>query len=127
MMPPMIRLTFAILTILLCLGCTEERTAEVIQAEQAANAKRAAALQPSAEEHVLLERLARDPFMIIETWERDENKHLVVTTAQGRELVRYVFKPAQIDEKTLTIHRINDRAVLDIGQSDQLGTGPRRP
>jgi hypothetical protein len=63
--------------------------------------------------------------MVIESWERDEQKHLVVTTGQGRERVRYVFKPARIDDKALTIHLINDRSQLEVGQSDQLGTGPR--
>lgn len=125
----MIRLTLAILTVLICLGCADQRTADEKRAadeRQAADEKRAADEKPSAEEQVLLARLARDPFMIIEFWERDENHHLVVTTAQGRERIRYVFKPTQIDDKSLAIHRINDRSVLEVSESDQLGTGPQR-
>lgn len=129
MMPPMIRLTFAIWTVLFSLGCADQRTADEVRAadeRRVANEKLAADEKPSAEEQVLLSRLARDPFMVIEFWERDESHHLVVTTGQGRERVRYVFKPTQIGEKTLTIHRINDRSVLEVGESDQLGTGPQR-
>lgn len=109
MMPPMLRPAAALLTLLACVGCIEQR----------------AEVQPTAEEQVLLSRLARDPFMVIEGWERDGDQRLVVTTGQGRERVRYVFKPAQIDDKTLTIHRIDDRSVLEVGESDRLGTGPR--
>lgn len=128
MMPPMIRLTVAILTILVALGCSEQRTAEeqrAIDLRLAAEEKRAAEEKPTAEEEVLFSRLTRDPFMVIESWERDDNKHLVVTTRQGHERYRYVFKPAQIDEKKLGIHLIDDRSVLVVGESDQLGTGPQ--
>lgn len=129
MMPPMIRLTLAIMTVLITLGCSDQRTADEQRAADqrlAAEEKRAAKEKPSAEEELLLSRLTRDPFMVIESWERDEHDHLVVTTVQGREHIRYVFKPAQIDDKTLTIHRINDRSVLEVGESDHLGTGPQR-
>jgi hypothetical protein len=71
---------------------------------------------------VLLEQLTRDPFVIIDHYERDEFEHLIVTTKQGGEKVRYIIKPIQPGNPQLNIHRINDRSQLDISESDQRGT-----
>ncbi len=77
---------------------------------------------PSDVEQVLLERLTRDQFVIIDSYERDEFDHLIVTTLQGSEKVRYIIKPVQPGNPRLNIHRINDRSQLEISESDQVGT-----
>jgi hypothetical protein len=80
---------------------------------------------PSAEEEQLLAQLTRDRFVVIDTWERDDLDHLVVTTRQGSARVRYVLKPERPGDQRLNLHKIDDRSVLEVGTSDQLGTGPR--
>lgn len=79
----------------------------------------------SPEEQVLLGQLTRDRFVEIIDQERNDLDQLVVTTRQGSQRVRYVLKPTNPGEMTLAIHRINDRSVLEVSESDQLGTGPQ--
>lgn len=80
---------------------------------------------PTAEEQVLLGQITRDPYIEIIELERDDVSHLVVTTRQGSQRVRYVLKPSNPGEMALNVHRINDRSVLEVSESDQLGTGPQ--
>ena len=77
---------------------------------------------PNPTEQVLIEQLTRDPFVIIDQYERDEFEHLIITTIQGSVRVRYIIKPIQPGNPRLNIHKINDRSNLDISESDQLGT-----
>jgi hypothetical protein len=79
----------------------------------------------SPEEQALLERLKRDAYLDIMALERDDFDHLVVTTRQGSQRVRYVIKPTRPGEAVLVLHRINDRSTLEVQESDQLGTGPQ--
>ena len=80
------------------------------------------AAQPNDVEQVILERLTRDQFVIIDSYDRDEFDHLIVNTLQGSEKVRYIIKPVQPGSPRLNIHRINDRSQLEISESDQVGT-----
>ena len=80
---------------------------------------------PTAEEQVLLAQINRDRFVKITMTERDDFNHLVVTTQQGSHFVRYVLKPARPGDANLMIHKINDRSVLVVEESAQLGTGPQ--
>lgn len=77
------------------------------------------------EEQVLLGQLKRDIYLDIMEIERDDLDHLVVTTRQGSERVRYVIKPSRPGEPNLVLHRINDRSSFEVQESDQLGTGPQ--
>jgi hypothetical protein len=79
----------------------------------------------SPEEQVLLGQLKRDIYLDIMEMERDDFDHLVVTTRQGSQRVRYVFKPSRPGEADLVLHRINDRSSFEVQESDQLGTGPQ--
>lgn len=79
----------------------------------------------SPEEQVLLDQLTRDNFVEIMATDRDDLDHLVVTTRQGSQRVRYIIKPSNPGERTLNLHKINDRSMLEISESDQLGTGPQ--
>lgn len=79
----------------------------------------------SPQEQVLLGQLKRDIYLDIMEMERDDLDHLVVTTRQGSERVRYVMKPTRPGEPDLVLHRINDRSSFDVQESDQLGTGPQ--
>lgn len=80
---------------------------------------------PSAEEQVLIGQITRDPYISIVDLERNDLDHLVVTTRQGSHLVRYVLMPSNPGDLALNIHRINDRSVLEVSESEQLGTGPQ--
>jgi hypothetical protein len=77
---------------------------------------------PTAEEQLFLNRLTRDAFVIIESYERNEFEHLIVNTQQGSQKVRYIIKPVNPGSTTLNMHRINDRAMLDVGDADYQGT-----
>jgi len=68
--------------------------------------------EPNAEEQVLLQRLTRDPSLIVETYERDSKGQLLVTTIQGSTRIRYLFTPEGPGVKTLNLHRIDDRSRL---------------
>jgi hypothetical protein len=81
--------------------------------------------QLTADEQTLLAQLTRDIYIDIMSMERDDFDHLVVTTRQGSERVRYIMKPQRPGETELFLHRINDRSVLEVEESDQLGTGPQ--
>ena len=80
---------------------------------------------PTAEEQVLLAQITRDRFVKITILERNDLEQLVVTTQQGSQYVRYVLKPARPGDANLMIHKINDRSVLEVEESDQRGTGPQ--
>jgi hypothetical protein len=95
--------------VVLMSGCADDRQAET---------------PVSPEEQVLLAQLTRDNFVEILIKERNDLDQLVVTTRQGSERVRYVFKPSNPGEMTLSIHRINDRSTVEVSESGQLGTGP---
>ncbi|MBA3698815.1 MAG: hypothetical protein H0W78_08170 [Planctomycetes bacterium] len=95
---------------LLASGCTTSTRADTV---------------PSSEEQVLLGQITRDPYIEIVDLERNDLEHLVVTTRQGSQRVRYVLKPSNPGEMALNVHRINDRSLLEISESDQLGTGPQ--
>lgn len=97
-------------TLLLACGCTTDSRADA---------------PPTPEEQVLLGQISRDPYLEIIDLERNDLDQLVVTTRQGSQRVRYVLKPSNPGEMALNVHRINDRSVLEISESDQLGTGPQ--
>ncbi len=107
---PRSALSLVILVGLLLTGCAGDRSVEV---------------PASPEEQVLLAQLTRDKFVEVIERERNDLEQLVVTTRQGSQRVRYVFKPARPGDAELMIHKINDRSVLEIEESDQLGTGPQ--
>lgn len=100
---------FAVVT-LLASGCTTSTRADIV---------------PTSEEQVLLGRITRDPYIEIVELERNDLEQLVVTTSQGSQRVRYVLKPSNPGEMALNVHRINDRSMLEVSESDQLGTGPQ--
>ncbi len=79
----------------------------------------------SPEEQLVLDQLTRDRYLDLVGVERDDLDHLVVTTRQGSERVRYVIMPSRPGEKDLVLHRINDRSTIEVEDSDQLGTGPQ--
>jgi hypothetical protein len=83
------------------------------------------AVAPTPEERVLLGQLTRDPYVEVMDLDRNDLEHLVVTTRQGSTRVRYVFKPARPGDTQLLIHKLDDRARLEVSESDQLGTGPQ--
>lgn len=80
---------------------------------------------PTAEEQILLGQITRDRFVKIVALDRNDLEQLVVTTQQGSLKVRYVLKPARPGDANLLIHKLNDRSVLTVEESDQLGTGPQ--
>jgi hypothetical protein len=88
-------------------------------------AARSADHELTAEEQVLMARLTRDPFVIIESWQRDDDGYVVVTTTQGSATSRYVFKPDRPGERALNIHHIEDVSRLDSPDPGQRGTGPQ--
>lgn len=96
--------------VLLASGCTGDTRAET---------------PPTPEEQVLIGQITRDPYMEIVDLERNDLDQLVVTTRQGSQRVRYVLKPSNPGEMALNVHRINDRSMLEVSESDQLGTGPQ--
>lgn len=77
---------------------------------------------PTAEEQLFLDRLTRDAFVIIESVERNEFEHLIVNTQQGSQKIRYLIKPITPGSPKLNIHRINDRAMLEVGEANYQGT-----
>lgn len=111
-MPPASRalLPLSAVIVLLTSGCTGDTRAET---------------PPTPEEQVLIGQITRDPYMEIVELERNDLDQLVVTTRQGSLRVRYVLKPSNPGEMALNVHRINDRSMLEISESDQLGTGPQ--
>ncbi len=111
-MPPASAASLVLLTLfaLLMVGCSGDTRTEA---------------PPSAEERVLLAQITRDPYIEIMDLERNDLDQLVVTTRQGSHRVRYVLKPTNPGELALNVHRINDRSVLEVSESDQLGTGPQ--
>jgi hypothetical protein len=70
---------------------------------------------PTAEEQALLTRLSRDPAVVVQARERNQDGYLVVTTRQGAITVRYVFAPDRFGEKTLNLHRVDDSYRLKEG------------
>lgn len=112
--PPMPLASRAFLSLaviaLLTSGCTGDSRAEA---------------PPTQEEQVLIGQITRDPYMEIIELERNDLDQLVVTTRQGSQRVRYVLKPSNPGEMALNVHRINDRSMLEVSESDQLGTGPQ--
>ncbi len=80
---------------------------------------------PTAEEQILLGQITRDRFVKIIALDRNDLEQLVVTTQQGSVNVRYVLKPARPGDANLLIHKLNDRSVLTVEDSAQLGTGPQ--
>jgi hypothetical protein len=110
-MPSALRLTLPLTALLiLASGCGGDARSEVTA---------------SPEEQVLLGQLTRDNFVEIIDLERTDLEHLVVTTRQGSNRIRYVIKPARPGDAALMLHRINDRAMIEVSESDQLGTGPQ--
>ncbi|HEX3132340.1 MAG TPA: hypothetical protein VHX44_02025 [Planctomycetota bacterium] len=101
------------LIVILCLlitGCGDEVRAKIA---------------PTPEEQALIGQITRDPYVEVLDLERNDLEHLVVTTRQGSQRVRYELKPARPGEAALMVHKINDRSVVEISESDQLGTGPQ--
>ena len=76
----------------------------------------------SPTEQILIEQLTRDPFVIVDHFERDDLEQLIITTIQGSARVRYIIKPIQPGSQQLNIHKINDRSQLEISESEQRGT-----
>jgi hypothetical protein len=103
-------LSLIAITALLATGCSGDGRSEQVV---------------TPEEQLLLGQLTRDRFVEIIGQERNDLDHLVVTTRQGSQRVRYVFKPTNPGDMVLAIHRIDDRSVLQVSESDQLGTGPQ--
>jgi hypothetical protein len=110
-MPPPARSAMLPLALMLLLGCGDARQADKDQ--------------PTAEERQLIARITRDSFVRIDSWERDDLGHLIVTTRQGPVRVRYILMPDAVGEHRLNVHRIDDTSRIEVGASDQLGTGPR--
>jgi hypothetical protein len=77
---------------------------------------------PTPIEQTFIEQLTRDPFVMVDSYERDEFDHLIVTTIQGSVRVRYIIKPIQPGNPRLNIHKIDDRSLLEVSESDQSGT-----
>ncbi len=85
-------------------------------------------LEPSQlkdDERILLDRLCRDPFIIVTDKRRNDDGFLIVTTHQGNTQVRYLFAPDGVASKELKIRRMVEDFEIKVGVSDQLGTGPR--
>lgn len=99
----------AILTVLIT-GCGGEARAQVVV---------------TPEEQVLIGQITRDVYVEVLDLERNDLEHLVVTTRQGSQRVRYELKPARPGEAALMLHKINDRSMLEVSESEQLGTGPQ--
>lgn len=82
------------------------------------------ALELTAEEQVLMARLNRDPGVIIESWSRNADSFVEVTTSQGNMKERYVFKPDRPGERALNVHHIDDTSRLETKVPDTAGNGP---
>jgi hypothetical protein len=78
----------------------------------------------TAEEQVLLDRLTRDPFIIISDRRRGDDGYLVVTTHQGKTRVRYLLAPDGPALKQLKVRRMVEEFELRVSEPDRLGTGP---
>jgi hypothetical protein len=111
-MPSAPRLLLPLIAILCLLtsGCGDDVRAQVVA---------------TPEEQVLISQITRDPYIEILDLERNDLDHLVVTTRQGSQRVRYVLQPARPGEAALMVHKINDRSMVEVSESDQLGTGPQ--
>jgi len=111
-MPSATRLLLPLITLLALFtsGCGGDVRAEVVV---------------TPEEQALIGQITRDPYVEVLDLERNDLEHLVVTTRQGSQRVRYELMPARPGIATLMIHRINDRSVVEVSESDQLGTGPQ--
>lgn len=95
MIPPMFRLLpFLVLSVFCACGCQPRTTL-------------------TADEEHLLERLTRDPNVLIVSVERNDDRHLVVLTQQGELIARYILKPDVPGEKTLNIHSVSGSSRLD--------------
>ena len=78
----------------------------------------------TADENALIDRLTRDPFIVVIDRRRNEDGYLVVSTQQGNTRVRYLFAPDSPASKELKIRRIVEDFTMKVGTSDGLGTGP---
>lgn len=107
---PRLLLPLIAMVALLATGCGGDTRAQVVA---------------TPEEQVLIDQITRDIYIEVIDLERNDLEHLVVTTRQGSQRVRYVLKPARLGEATLMLHKINDRSVIEVSESDQLGTGPQ--
>ena len=81
---------------------------------------------PSDEERRLLAYLTRDPYVVIERTERNENGQLIVITRQGNGAVRYLLAPDDPSKPTLRLRRLDDQSTLDTAPNPTPGSGPVR-
>ena len=79
----------------------------------------------TAEEHVLMTQLTRDPFVISESMIREEDGFVTVRTRQGNAVAFYRLMPANDAKTELSIRRLDEQLRLQVAWSeDHLGTGP---
>jgi hypothetical protein len=63
----------------------------------------------TAEESRLLAYLARDPYVVIDSTERDADGYLLVATSQGNGHVRYLIAPDDPARPQLRLRRMEER------------------
>lgn len=78
----------------------------------------------TVEERTLMERLTRDPFVVIIDRARNDAGFLVVTTQQGDAHVRYLLAPDGPASKQLRIRRMIEEFAIESVPAARPGTGP---
>jgi hypothetical protein len=78
-------------------------------------------IEMSAEESRLLAYLARDPYVVIDSTERDGDGYLLVVTAQGNAHVRYLIAPDDPARPQLRLRRMEDACTLETAPNPHPG------
>jgi hypothetical protein len=80
--------------------------------------------EPTAEESRLIAYLARDPYVEIDSLDRDADGNLIVVTLQGKRQFRYLIASDDPARPDLRLRPLLDSSTLDTEPNDQPGGGP---
>lgn len=75
----------------------------------------------SAEESRLLAYLVRDPYVVIDSTERDADGYLLVATSQGNGHVRYLIAPDDPARPQLRLRRMEDACTIETAPNPHPG------
>ncbi|HAT11209.1 MAG TPA: hypothetical protein DCS97_11605 [Planctomycetes bacterium] len=83
-----------------------------------------ARVEPTAEESRLIAYLSRDPYVVIDSLDRDADGNLVVVTQQGDLQRRYLIAADDPARPDLRLRPLLDSSTLDTAPNEQPGGGP---